>query len=165
MSLFKKEIDKGATFSPCRYYRYLLWRTWGDEPPSMFIGLNPSTADETKDDPTIRRCINFATAWGCGGIVMTNIFAFRATLPAVMKGAFDPIGPDNLRSLQEAAARCSPRVACWGVHGEYLGQGNRVQELIDDLQCFGLTKHGFPKHPLYLPKTATLVPFARKERA
>ena len=80
--------NKTATFSECRKYRYTLWRRWDGLFASgyaMFIGLNPSTADETNDDPTIRRCIGYARDWGYGGLCMTNLFAFRATLPKNMK--------------------------------------------------------------------------------
>jgi len=80
-------INKRAAFSPCRTFRYSLWHQWGDDSLgyAMFIGLNPSTADETLDDPTVRRCINFARDWGYGALCMTNLFAFRSTDPSVMK--------------------------------------------------------------------------------
>lgn len=88
-----------AKFSPDRKYRYSLWRSWDGLWPTdgyvLFIGLNPSTADETKDDPTIRRCIGYAKAWRFSTFCMGNIFAFRATLPADMKKAQDPVGPEN----------------------------------------------------------------------
>ena len=82
-------VESSATFSHCRKYRYTLWRNWAGLMPTgkgyaMFVGLNPSTADETNDDPTIRRCIAFAKAWGYDALCMTNIFAFRATNPMVM---------------------------------------------------------------------------------
>ena len=85
-----------AKLSECRKYRYALWRTWDETKPHvMIIGLNPSTADETKDDPTITRCINFAKSWGYGGVCMANLFAYRATEPTVMKGSTDPVGTEN----------------------------------------------------------------------
>ena len=85
-----------AVFSPCRTYRYALSRVWAaDKPYALFIGLNPSTADETLDDPTIRRCIDFAKRWGYGGLVMANLFAYRATNPSEMKAATDPVGVAN----------------------------------------------------------------------
>jgi len=90
------EVVSGATFSTDRVYRYALWRVWDAALPSfVVIGLNPSTADETENDPTIRRCIGFAKREGCGGLVMLNLFAVRATDPRVMMAHPEPIGPDN----------------------------------------------------------------------
>ncbi len=85
-----------ANLSECRKYRYALWRTWDKSKPyAMFIGLNPSTADETENDPTINRCINYSKDWGFGGLCMVNLFAFRATDPSDMMASKDPIGSDN----------------------------------------------------------------------
>ena len=149
----KNLMIKGAQFSDCRNYRYALWRTWGPgDGHVMFIGLNPSTADETRDDPTIRRCIGFAKKWGFGGINMLNLFAYRATDPKDLKKAADPIGPKNNDYLTMYLDAGGMSIACWGVHGGYLDRGRQVIDLlvIDNLQCFGLTKNGQPKHPLYL---------------
>lgn len=97
-------MKKYATLSEDRKYRYTLTRIWDETKPKvMFIGLNPSTADETKDDPTIIRCINFAKSWGYGGLEMTNLFAFRATNPKVMKNEKEPIGKDNDTWLKKLA--------------------------------------------------------------
>lgn len=143
-----------AGFSPCRTWRYWLTRTWDYKLPSLCVaGLNPSTADETLDDPTIRRCISFAKAWGYGGLVMLNIFAFRATDPKVMKKAVDPIGPENDYFLQAATA--GRKVLCaWGNHGAYLDRGEKVTRMLTDLGrdlvCFEITKTNQPKHPLYM---------------
>ena len=149
-------LQSGAEFSPCRVWRYLLWRIWDDSLPKLnVIGLNPSTADETKDDPTIRRCQGFARDWGYGGLYMANIFAFRATLPKDMKAAPDPIGPDNDQWIIEGAARSKLVIAAWGTHGVYLNRGQAVCKLFapGELYCFRLTpKTGAPEHPLYLPK-------------
>ena len=143
--------DTGAVFSDCRTWRYVLWRVWDDDKPEWnFIGLNPSTADETKDDPTIRRCITFAKREGAGGIYMTNIFAFRATDPKTMKDARDPVGPENEKYLSGTNKLSSKSIACWGAHGGYQNQGSMIRGLLYDLWCFGLTKQGYPKHPLYL---------------
>ena len=85
-----------AKFSACRKYRYALWRTWDESKPNvMIIGLNPSTADENENDPTITRCINFAKSWGYGGVCVTNLFAYCATVPSDMKASNDPIGSEN----------------------------------------------------------------------
>ena len=121
------------------------------------MGLNPSTADETQDDPTIRRCQGFARDWGYGGLVMANLFAFRATDPAVMKQAADPVGPDNDEHLLQLASTCPLVVAAWGTHGQHLGRDHQVRELTPNLHCLRLTKEGYPGHPLYLPKSLTPV--------
>jgi len=147
----------GANFSPDRVYRYDLWRTWlGGDGFAMFVGLNPSTADETQDDPTIRRCVAFAKAWGYAGLCMTNLFAFRATDPRDMKRASDPVGPQNDMVLKERAGRAGVVVAAWGAHGTYKNRAWWVQGMLPKLHCLRLTKDGHPGHPLYLSKT--LVP-------
>jgi len=121
-----------------------------------FLGLNPSTADETQDDPTVRRCLGYAKQWGYGRMVMLNIFAFRATDPRVMKAAPDPVGPENDRYLLEASRRAHLVVAAWGNHGAFRGRSKRVVEMLRqagvELRCLKLTGQGEPGHPLYLPK-------------
>lgn len=147
----------GAIFSACRTYRYGLWRNWiGGEGFAMFVGLNPSTADETADDPTIRRCIGFAKAWGYAGLCMTNLFAFRATEPKEMLRAADPIGPGNDDALCRLANYAGVIIAAWGAHGTHLGRDRTVRSMLPKLHYLRLTKDGHPGHPLYLPKT--LVP-------
>jgi hypothetical protein len=121
---------------------------------AMFIGLNPSTADEVRDDPTIRRCIGFAKQWGYGALCMTNIFAFRATDPKVMKAASDTVGPDNDKWLSRCAKDAEVVIAAWGVHGSYLARDEKVLKLIGNVMCLGLTRGSNPRHPLYLLKTA-----------
>lgn len=152
-------MTRGTVFSPCRTYRYTLWREWiGGEGYAMFVGLNPSTADETQDDPTIRRCIAFAKAWGYGGVCMTNLFAYRATLPEVMKATSDPVGPDNDEYLRALAADAGVVVAAWGANGTHKGRDAEVRKLLPELHCLALTKDGHPGHPLYLRKTLTPFP-------
>lgn len=155
--------DREVKFSECRLYRYSLRIVWDSNlPVCQFIGLNPSTADEFQDDPTIRRCRGFAKLWNFGGIVMTNLFAFRATDPEVMKQQIDPVGIDNDKILLEVAVDSGRTIACWGVHGAHRYRAKKVKELFlehglaSTLQCFGLTKDGHPPHPLYLPKNSTL---------
>lgn len=140
-------------FSPCRTYRYTLWREWiGGDGYAMFIGLNPSTADETKNDQTIRRCMDFAQIWGYAGLCMTNLFAFRATEPKVMlKATIDPIGKDNDGHLQRLAKDAGVIVAAWGAHGKHMRRDQQVRALITNLHYLRLTKDGHPGHPLYLP--------------
>lgn len=152
--LGRRAMDKGAEFSPCRTYRYDLWRSWNEGYGEVaFIGLNPSTADETLDDPTIRRCMAYAKGWGFAGVHMLNLFAFRATDPAIMKKADEPIGPDNDEIISTVAKKCTVVVAAWGVHGTHRGRDREVRKLVPDLHTLKLTKAGHPNHPLYLPKT------------
>ena len=156
-------MKKSATFSPCRKYRYTLWRDWGgifiSAGYAMFIGLNPSTADETKDDPTVRRCIGYARDWGYAGLCMMNLFAFRATLPTDMEAMQDPVGPDNERALIGTSKFAGVVVAAWGVNGSHMKQDSKVRKIIPNLSYLKLTKDGFPGHPLYLPKELKPLPW------
>jgi hypothetical protein len=152
-------MKRGAEFSPCRRYRYALMRMWNPGTGcAMFVGLNPSTADENVDDPTIRRCIAFSKAWGFGGLLMTNLFAYRATQPADMLAQDDPVGPDNDASLRRLAAKAGVVVAAWGTHGTHGGRHRAVRDMLPGLHYLRLTKDGHPGHPLYLP--ASLRPVA-----
>lgn len=157
-------IERGALFSPCRTWRYTLWRIWDrDRPLLNVIGLNPSTATETLDDPTIRRCIGYARVWGYGGYVMTNLFAFRATDPKVMKAAPEPVGRDNDRRIVDVAERARMVLAAWGVHGDHQDRAGHVLRLLAffnvPLYCLGTTQGGHPKHPLYLRRDAKPEPY------
>jgi hypothetical protein len=148
-------LDTGALFSPCRRWRYVLWRHWDRRLPiCVFIGLNPSTADETQDDPTVRRCIRFAKDWGYGALWMLNAYAFRATDPAVMKAAGpNALGPRNNEYLRVAAVNADLVVAAWGTHCDEIREAT-VKQIVTDtgatLYCLGVTTAGHPKHPLYL---------------
>lgn len=173
-------------FSPDRRYRYTLWRDWSKqideglhftEDPHLdfypgksdgyvqFIGLNPSTADETNDDPTVRRCIRYSKSWGFGAYCMTNIFAFRATDPRDMKAAADPIGPENDRYLLEVAKSAGFVVCAWGTHGAFKDRGNHVAELLRSNgikpYCLKITQGGAPGHPLYLKHDITPMPYGK----
>lgn len=146
-----------TVFSRDRIYRYTLWRYWNSGRGYInFIGLNPSTADERKDDPTIRKCIAFAKQWGFEALCMTNLFAYRATDPRKMKGYPKPIGPDNDRRIVECAKGARTVVAAWGKHGQFMGRDEEVWKIVDALECLGTNKDGSPKHPLYLPLTSEL---------
>jgi len=149
--------SKGAEFSLDRRYRYKLWREWDSSKGAVaFVGLNPSTADESLDDPTIRRCINYAKAWGYGRMFMLNIFSFRATDPKIMKAEKEPVGPGNMEAIKAVAESCDLVIGCWGVHGDHLDQGAKIVDMLREghvpLYCLGLTKGGHPRHPLYLRK-------------
>lgn len=155
-------ILSAAEFSDCRRYRYSLTRVWdASRPTVVFVGLNPSTADETVDDPTIRRCINFAKQWKYGGLIVVNLFAFRATDPSVLKRADDPIGPQNDKAIRHHCATAKRVIAAWGVHGSFLNRDADVFSLFTRPFCLGVTKHGAPKHPLYLPSATRLRVFRR----
>jgi hypothetical protein len=154
-----KNARRPATFSPCRKYRYTLWREWSDffagEPYLMVIGLNPSTADETTDDPTIRKCVGFAKRWGFGALCMTNLFAWRDTKPENMLRAEQPIGPLNDFYLFELAKNAGLILAAWGKHGSHLGRASYVRSVFHEagfqLQALRLNNDGSPMHPLYAP--------------
>ena len=158
-------IERSCHFSTCRRYRYELRIIWDRSlKPQMFIGLNPSTADETNDDPTIRRCIDFSKRWGAGGLVMTNLFAYRATNPLVMLHfPGDPIGEENtLGHLRAIADGCLERpIAAWGNNALKWKKGRRVEEVRKGwpLDCLRATKEGQPEHPLYLPSRLRPVPW------
>ena len=148
-------MKKGADFSEDRKYRYSLWRAWGEMKPdrfAVFIGLNPSTADETKDDPTVRRCIGYARDWGYNALYMLNIFAYRATKPEEMLKAKDPIGPDNKTFLMEKTRHAGVVVAGWGAYGAHMDRCYEVRSLIKPLHYLKLNKDMSPTHPLYLKK-------------
>jgi len=158
--LFGGAGANAAVFSECARYRYQLWRVWdGSLPYVLFVGLNPSTADELNDDPTIRRCIAFAKSWGYGGLCMGNLFAFRATLPAVMKAHPEPVGVENDAQLAAAAATAGLVVAAWGLDGEHLGRAKQVKQLLPTMHVLKLTKDGHPNHPLYLRKAQVPIPW------
>mgnify|MGYP001397548464 CR=1 FL=1 len=150
----------GAIFSPCQRYRYALWRRWEAEPSYvLFVGLNPSTADAERDDPTIRRCIGFARAWGYGGVLVGNLFAYRATLPRDLKAAGDPVGAENEVWLRGLAERANLVVAAWGNHGSFRQQAGAVLPLLPEPHALHVTQQGQPGHPLYLPRTCQPFPF------
>lgn len=157
-------VSRGADLSPCNLYRFRLWRTWDEsKPAALFCGLNPSTADATQDDPTIRRCIRFAQDWGWGGLVMVNLFAFRSTDPdALWQSKWpNPIEEENLEHVRRAVAEAGVCVAAWGAHG--LGMRRfwslHVVGIQPDWRCLGTTKDGGPRHPLYIPATTPLQPW------
>lgn len=145
-------MHKHAEFSPCRRYRYALYRCWDESLPVVcFIGLNPSTADEQLDDPTLRRTMDFARRWGYGGVANGNLFAYRATEPKVMKAAADPVGPDNDEWLQRLSAQAGRVIAAWGNDGAFLERSARVRSTLGPLHVLKLNRSGEPAHPLYQP--------------
>jgi hypothetical protein len=150
----KGDAASEAVYSDCERYRYLLTRTWGPGPKALFVMLNPSTATEVQNDPTVERCERRARALGYGAFRVTNIFAFRATDPKVMRAEADPVGPDNDAAILESTGWANAIVCAWGNHGLHLGRGDQVASLLRKtgapLFHLGLTGQGQPKHPLYI---------------
>lgn len=144
-----------AVYSPDERYRYLLTRIW--QPGglrALFIMLNPSTATEVQNDPTVERCQRRAMALGFGGFRVVNIFAFRATDPRVMKAQADPVGPGNDAAIADSLDWADQVVAAWGTHGAHRDRGAAVERLIRAAgvvpQVLALTRAGHPQHPLYI---------------
>lgn len=155
---------KTAYISDDGVYRYTLTRTWdAHRPQILWIMLNPSTADASVDDPTIRRVIGFSDAWGYGSAVVVNVFALRSTDPAALKTHPDPVGPENDDVLRREAEQRDFAVCAWGAHGGIRDRHVAVLDILHSRGCFpmclGITKAGMPKHPLYMPATATLVSY------
>lgn len=139
-----------------------------------FLMLNPSVADAELDDPTVRRTQGFASSWCMGGVVVTNIFSLRSTDPAALYSAEDPIGPDNDAAILDAARSCGRVILAWGVHGgldcvrrtvgsSSHGRGAAVVKMLNEagvkMECLGVTKDGFPRHPLYLASKTQPITF------
>jgi len=152
--------DHGAAFSEDRIYRYALWRNW--QPGGkrvLFVGLNPSTADEKHNDPTIRRCLGFARDWGFSGLLVGNLFAWRATRPEDLKKAVQAVGPENTDWLLKMDRAAGLTIVCWGNHGKLIGQDRLVTALLNRPYCIKINAGGAPAHPLYLPKSLRPKPF------
>jgi len=149
-------MNRRTIFSRDRVYRYTLWRQWLDFDRAgyvLFIGLNPSTADEHQDDPTIRRCMDYARRWGFGALCMMNLFAFRATDPRDMKAAEEPVGDTNDVLLKAYAKEAQLIVAAWGNDGAYLDRGPEVLAMLPPVYVLEMTERWHPCHPLYKKKT------------
>ena len=145
--------DSGAMFSDDRKYRYALWRAWDkDKPIVMFIMLNPSTANEIRDDPTIRKCIAYTKAWGYGALVVGNLYAFRSRNPRLLGYEKNPMGPHCDSWLYDLSKMSDLRIAAWGNNILSIKRVQQVRNLIPNLHYLELSKSGNPKHPLYLRK-------------
>jgi hypothetical protein len=154
----------GAVVSPCGTYRYTLDRVWDASlPTALFIMLNPSTADASVDDPTIRRCVSFAKRMGCGALTVVNLYALRSTDPGALATHPDPVGPDNDTHIALALGkRLGCVVAAWGAHPAANQRVDTVAALLAahgwQVSCLGTTKGGAPRHPLYVRGDAPLTP-------
>lgn len=151
----KGDAASVAVYSDCERYRYSLTRVWGLGARRVcFIMLNPSTATEMQNDPTVERCERRARALGFDGFAVANIFAYRATDPKVMRAVVDPVGPGNDVAILERADWAGAVICAWGTHGLYLGRGQAVEAELRGagrpLQHLGLTQGGQPRHPLYV---------------
>lgn len=187
-------LASGAIISPCGNYRYRLWREWrlgnsrhwdmwtrddgspvldgqgqqlGDPLACVFVMLNPSTADGDQDDPTIRRCVAFAKAWGFDRLEVVNLFAWRSTDPravlAMTGGKDDPVGPENRHHVHAAIERAGLVICAWGARGGHIDQDETMLGWIEEHDglphALSVTKAGFPGHPLYLPSDAKPRPY------
>lgn len=151
-------VDTGATFSECRKYRYALWRIWDDKKPFiMFVGLNPSTANEDKDDATIRRVISMAKQWGYGGVYMMNCFPFISTDPIYLKDCGKI--KENDCFLQTIGELCECVVFAWGSFDIVVEKSRDIAltQMFPNAKALIKNKNGSPRHPLYVPSTVQLV--------
>lgn len=151
----KGDAPSTAVYSDCERYRYSLTRIWAPEDgKALFVMLNPSTATEVQNDPTVERCERRARALGFGAFQVTNIFAWRETDPRKMRAAADPVGPHNDDAILQGALWADQIIAAWGTHGAHLNRGPAVETLLRGtgapLFHLGLSKAGHPKHPLYI---------------
>lgn len=168
-------MTSGATFSPCRLYRYALWREWDPSLPTVvFCGLNPSTADETQDDPTVRRELGFARSWGFGRYVKVNAYGYRSTDPKGLWSVDDPRGPDNFLAIKVHCFEATKRrtdglfVAAWGnnIRERDAFELRRMLRLEGvRVHALKITKAGHPQHPLYLRADLKPFPWPAKESA
>jgi hypothetical protein len=156
-----------AVISECGRFRYWLSRRWADGPVLLFVMLNPSVADASVDDATIRRCATFSFVHGFGCFEVVNLFAFRATKPRDLALAGWPPGPENDLHIETAARNADAICVAWGAIGERNAADARMQAVMPRLriaarnpvQCLRVTRSGYPQHPLYLPSECRLQPF------
>lgn len=168
LSLFPPDMIRSAVISECGGYRYELRRTWRlGQRKLCFIMLNPSVADASIDDPTVKRCMGFGRDLGYDGIIVVNLFAFRATDPKMLTIVNDPIGPENDRYIDDVVASSEIVIAAWGAFPNSYRKRhpflrNRVDAIVErigrlSMHVLGVTNAGSPQHPLYLPAWRTPV--------
>lgn len=165
--IVKMQVDNepsGAIFTDDHTHRVYLWRKWKKEGPwVMFIGLNPSTADERINDPTVRRCMGFAERWGYSGMFMCNVFTLVSTDPKKLNTEV-PITTGAHLAMKVIRNKCEKAIACWGnlVTQVRAGEG-QIERIVNDLSplhCLGMTKQGYPRHPLYVPYSSQLIEYS-----
>lgn len=157
-------LERDAVISDCGKYRYLLRRTWDhDRIRALFVMLNPSTADAEVDDATIRSCIRLCRDWGFGSFEVVNLFGWRSTDPKGLDAVADPVGPRNDDIAVNAIERCDIGICAWGAFPVDEGRTSEMKNLIASRRptafCLGTTKHGSPKHPLYIKTGTPLVAY------
>lgn len=162
-------MQRNATISDCGKYRYLLRRTWDNTKPLvLFCMLNPSTADAEVDDATIRSCVRLSKGMGFGGLEVVNLMAWRATDPKhIPPMPSEALGSDNPRTVNAAVVRCETIICAWGAHPYAKRFAGGMMDLVKlngkQAQCFGVTKDGAPKHPLYIKSGTPLVAYGNKD--
>lgn len=158
-----KYLVSSAEISACGRYRHSLLRVWDDVSYAcLFVLLNPSTADGSVDDPTVRKCVGFAKEFGCGAMEIVNLFDYRATRPLELFKVWErspwtdvyPVSPDWRRHFEYAVQRSEMTVVGWGAHGKLADRDRDVMNLLKDFgvepQCLAVNKDRTPKHPLYV---------------
>jgi len=156
--IYFPRMQKSAILDATKKYRYVLGRQWGEDPKNMvnFVLLNPSIADDKVDDPTVKACVEFARRWGFDALVMTNLFAYRATDPRDMRSCEVPQGPNNDAYIEHVAKSAKRVIAAWGTHGTHCGRDQEVLKIlrgVSKVYCLDVTKSGQPKHPLYIKRS------------
>nr|WP_294516567.1 DUF1643 domain-containing protein [uncultured Rhodopila sp.] len=162
MSILLPDPSRSATLSPCGTYRYSLTRRWAASGPiDCWICLNPSTADAERNDPSLTKMCGFSRRWGAAGLVLVNAFALRATNPADMLAAANPVGPDNDAAILEAVKGARHVILGWGCHGKHRRRDAAVLDLLAGVvpKALLVNKDGTPGHPLYISGNATPKPF------
>ena len=157
-------IKSEAVYSKCENYRYTLTRVWEQKKrKALFIMLNPSTANETKNDPTVERCERRARKLNFGSFCICNIFAWRETSPYNLMKKCKPVGKDNNYHILDSVLSSDVIICAWGIHGTHINREAEVKKLLlnnnSQLYHLGLTKNGHPKHPLYIPYAQNIIPW------
>lgn len=148
-------VTRSALISDCGRYRYWLRRVWdGDSRLLCWVMLNPSVADASQDDPTIRRCISFSRAWGYTGLIVVNLFAWRATDPSELPDAPRAVGSDNDDHIRRASWNRDVIVAWGALRKQHVRRAVRTMVGLNEygasVQCLERTVAGHPRHPLYV---------------
>lgn len=155
-------MTKGATFSECKQYRYLLYRIWNTKLPVLVcIGLNPSTANEEKNDQTINKLIRIVQNAGYGGFYMMNLFGLISRNPDDLRAHPDPVGAND-KYLQHYT-QGQTVVFCWGNFKQAEYRAKKIKQMFPGAKCFGTNANGSPKHPLFLKSTTQIIDYGTKE--